>query len=56
MPDVITKMYIKPYDILSYASKGIFIPIEDYIEEDMPNLDVYKRQSSWFNPSCRNIL
>ena len=38
MPDVITKMYIKPYDILSYASKGIFIPIEDYIEEDMPNL------------------
>ena len=38
MPDVITKMYIKPYDILSYASKGVFIPIEDYIEEDMPNL------------------
>ena len=38
MPDVITKMYIKPYDILSYASKGIFIPIEEYIEEDMPNL------------------
>lgn len=35
MPDVITKMYIKPYDILSYASKGVFIPIEDYIEEDM---------------------
>lgn len=32
MPDVITKMYIKPYDILSYASKGIFIPIEDYLE------------------------
>ena len=39
MPDVVTKMYIKPYDILGYAKKGIFIPIEDYIEEYMPNLN-----------------
>lgn len=38
MPDVVTKMYIKPYDILGYANKGVFIPIEDYIKEDMPNL------------------
>lgn len=38
MPDVVTKMYIKPYDILGYAKKGIFIPIEDYIAENMPNL------------------
>ena len=38
MPDVVTKMYIKPYDILGYAKKGVFIPLEDYIETDMPNL------------------
>ncbi len=38
MPDVVTKLYIKPYDILGYAKKGVFIPLEDYIEADMPNL------------------
>ncbi len=38
MPDVVTKMYIKPYDILGYANKGIFIPLEDYINKNMPNL------------------
>lgn len=38
MPDVVTKMYIKPYDILGYAKKGVFIPLEDYIETNMPNL------------------
>ena len=38
MPDVVTKMYIKPYDILGYARKGVFIPLEDYIETNMPNL------------------
>lgn len=38
MPDVVTKMYIKPYDILGYANKGVFLPLEDYIEKNMPNL------------------
>lgn len=38
MPDVVTKMYIKPYDILGYAKKGVFLPLEEYIEADMPNL------------------
>lgn len=38
MPDVVTKMYIKPYDILGYAKKGVFLALEDYIEADMPNL------------------
>lgn len=38
MPDVVTKMYIKPYDILGYAKKGVFIPLEEYIDANMPNL------------------
>lgn len=38
MPDVVTKMYIKPYDILGYAKKGVFLPLEEYIDADMPNL------------------
>lgn len=38
MPDVVTKMYIKPYDILGYAKKGVFLSLEEYIEADMPNL------------------
>ena len=37
MPDVVTKMYIKPYDILGYAKKGVFIDLTDYIEKNMPN-------------------
>ncbi|SHO43804.1 extracellular solute-binding protein [Anaerocolumna xylanovorans] len=37
MPDVVTKMYIKPYDILGYANKGVFIPLESYIDKNMPN-------------------
>ncbi len=38
MPDVVTKMYIPPYDILNYASKGVFIALEDYVDKNMPNL------------------
>jgi putative aldouronate transport system substrate-binding protein len=38
MPDVVTKMYIQPYDIMNYANKGVFIPLDDYITTDMPNL------------------
>lgn len=32
-PDVSIKMYIKPYDILGYANKGVFLLLEDYIEK-----------------------
>ena len=52
MPDVITKMYIKPYDILGYANKGVLIALEDLIDQYMPNLTAILEK----RPEVRNAI
>lgn len=38
LPDVVTKMYMPPYNVSSYAKKGVFIELENLIDKYMPNL------------------